>query len=296
MKKQLFAIIMLILIFCSGTCLAISEEERREYGILMSAVTFASDKIIGEYGDTIPDDLNTGDKFMRLIKNKIPEDYYKALKKYSIDIEPMGSYYLLLIINPENKSVILFDYSCTPETDGPVLLEPGKYDVNHLGLYDTCEHYKDEMSVENSLITITKAAWTSGVDNMKNPKEIYKESVSDVQRLYLWMRIRGKEKALEVLDSEGKLPIQHLWIYSTGMSQVNAGSLRPTDAIDLTVGKKDKIDKLRSEVNERGFFDWRTWSMKKNITKGWWLVKILYADGSPVLCDNKPCTYAIEVQ
>jgi len=295
MRKHLSAIILIILIFSSSSCLALSEEQRREYGVLISAVTFSSDKVIGEYGDTIPDDLNTGDKFMQFIKNKIPEDYYKALKKYSIDIKPKGSYYLLLVIDSDSKSIILFDYSCTPGADGTILLEPGKYDINHLDSYDTCKHYENETQAENSLITITEAVWTSGVDDMKNPKKIYEETASSVQKLYLWMRIQGKEKALEVLDSQGKLPIQHLWIYSTGMSQVDAGSLKPIDAIDLTVGKKDKINKLRLEVNERGFFDWRTWSMKRNITRGWWLVKILYADKTPVLCNDQPCEYAIKV-
>ncbi len=92
MRKQLSAIILVISIFSSGSCLAIYEEQRREYGVLISAVTLSSDKIIGEYGDTIPDDLNTGDKFMQLIKNKIPEDYYRALKKYSIDIKVVFSF------------------------------------------------------------------------------------------------------------------------------------------------------------------------------------------------------------
>lgn len=139
MRKHLSAIILIIFIFSSSSCLALSEEQRREYGVLMSAVTFSSDKIIGECGDTISDDLNTEDKFMQLIKNKIPEDYYKALKKYSLDIKPKGSYYLLLVIDPDSKSIILFDYSCTPEADGPVLLEPSKYDVNNIDKYDSCK-------------------------------------------------------------------------------------------------------------------------------------------------------------
>lgn len=103
----------------------------------MSAVTFSSDKVIGEYGDKIPADFSA-DKFMEFVKNRIPEDYYKALTAYSLEVKPKGSYYLLLVIDFKSKSVILFDFSCTPEADGPVLLEPDKYDLNNIDLYDKC--------------------------------------------------------------------------------------------------------------------------------------------------------------
>lgn len=100
----------------------------------MSAASYA---IIGEYGDTIPSDLP--DKFLSLIEKKIPDQYFRELKKYQLDIKPKGSYYFLIVIFPETKSIILFDYSCTPEPDGMVCLEPGKYDLNNIGLYNTCE-------------------------------------------------------------------------------------------------------------------------------------------------------------
>jgi hypothetical protein len=106
---------------------------------LLSAVTFSSDKVIGEYGDEIPNDFTVED-FMKLVKDKIPEDYYYALRKYQLSIEPKRTYYFLLVKKPENtNSIILFDYSCTPEADGPVLNEPYKYDLNNLELYDTCK-------------------------------------------------------------------------------------------------------------------------------------------------------------
>lgn len=137
MKKHLLITFYIaIILLTSNSCLALSEEQKREYGILESAVTFSSDKVIGEYGDRIPDDFN-GNRFLLLVKDKIPEDYYKALEKHQLDVMPKGSYYLLLIL--ENKQLILFDYSCTPEVDGPVLLEPEKYDINHLELYDQCK-------------------------------------------------------------------------------------------------------------------------------------------------------------
>lgn len=134
--------LLVFLVASTGSCATLSEEQRKEYGILESAVTFASDKVIGEYGDVIPNDF-TGDKFMKFVEDKIPKEYYKTLKKYLIDVKPKGSYYLLLVISPKSKTVILFDFSCTTEVDGPVLLEPDKYDVKNIDSYDTCKPLRD---------------------------------------------------------------------------------------------------------------------------------------------------------
>ena len=139
MKKQILVTLLAILtILTLSNCLDKAEEQKKEYGILKTAVTFASDKAIGEYGDKIPADL-TAEKFLEFLKKRIPEEHYEALKKYSLEIRPKGSYYLLLVYDPETKALILFDYSCTTEADGPVLEQPDKYDVNKLELYDTCK-------------------------------------------------------------------------------------------------------------------------------------------------------------
>jgi hypothetical protein len=137
MKKRIFiSIFLVVFVLSSVTCLALTETQKKEYGLLQSAATFSSDKIIGEYGDTIPDDFDK-DKFLIVVKDKIPDDYYNALTKHRIDVTPMKTYYLLKVY--DSNSLILFDYSCTSEVDGPILLEPEKYDLNHLELYDKCK-------------------------------------------------------------------------------------------------------------------------------------------------------------
>ena len=138
-RKQISLVILLVLALCSaGSCASLSEHQKREYGILESAVTFSADKVIGEYGDRIPDDFSA-EKFMALVKDKIPKDYYEALKKHSLEVRPKQSYYLLLIFDPDSKALILFDFSCTPKVDGPVLLEPGKYRLENIDVYDACK-------------------------------------------------------------------------------------------------------------------------------------------------------------
>jgi hypothetical protein len=139
MRGRLFVTFLLaVFIFSSSSCAVSSEIKISDYGVLCSAVSASSYAVIGEYGASIPTDF-TVEKFMTLSEKNIPEDYFKVLKKFFLDIKTKGSYYLLLVFDPDTKSLILFDYSCTPEPDGPVLLEPGKYDLNNLNLYDKCK-------------------------------------------------------------------------------------------------------------------------------------------------------------
>lgn len=134
--KRYLSFVFILVIFSVNACVTLLEEQKKKYGLLESAVTFSSDKVLGEYGDAIPDDFDSN-TFLQLVKDKIPEDYYGALKKYNLNIFPTGNYYLLKAY--DDKRLILFDYSCTTEIDGPVLLEIEKYDLDHLELYDKCK-------------------------------------------------------------------------------------------------------------------------------------------------------------
>lgn len=137
MKRRLsITVYLIIFVLVSCSCLALSERQKSDYGLLESAVTFSSDKVIGEYGDRLPDDFDAV-KLLNLVKNKIPTDYYYALKMHRLEVSPRRTYYLLRIY--DNAHLILFDYSCTPAVDGPVLLSPDKYDLDRLDLYDTCK-------------------------------------------------------------------------------------------------------------------------------------------------------------
>lgn len=138
MQKKLSFILLTFSIIVSTSCATIYEKQRNEYGDLTSAVTLSSDKVFGEYDEAIPDEFN-GEKFMQFIKDKIPGRYYEVLEKYSIEVRPKGTYYLIIITDPRTKKVVLFDYSCTLEPDGRVWLEPDKYDLNNLDLYDKCK-------------------------------------------------------------------------------------------------------------------------------------------------------------
>jgi len=123
-------------VFFICSCATIEEHRKQEYGILKSAVTFSSDKVIGEYGDQIPADFDD-QRFMDLVSDKIPEDYLDALKKHKLEVDPRGWYYLIKVYR--DGTLILFDYSCTIELDGPVLECPGALDLSDIDNYDKCK-------------------------------------------------------------------------------------------------------------------------------------------------------------
>lgn len=136
-KPASLAVALLLLVCTSSSCFSQTEALRRQYGVFGSAVTFSADKIAGEYGDSIPDTLdNTA--FLRIVRDKIPADYYEALQGYNLVVVPKGTYYLLKAYDRESNQLILFDFSCTPGVDGPVLLFPKEYDTNNLDQYDKC--------------------------------------------------------------------------------------------------------------------------------------------------------------
>jgi len=139
MTKRLISLVAgLLFIACTSTaCASHSEILKRQYGVLGSAVTFSADKIAGEYGDSIPDNLDNT-VFLEIVRDKIPADYYEALQNYALVIVPKGTYYLLKAYDRESNQLILFDFSCTPDVDGSVLLSPKEYNTDNLDQYDKC--------------------------------------------------------------------------------------------------------------------------------------------------------------
>jgi hypothetical protein len=127
MTKLVFTLILLSTCFSACAFANHCTPTQEEYGILQSAVTFSADKVFGEYGETIPENFSA-DGFKDLVKDKIPISYYRELEKYAFTVTPKKTHYYITVTCPADNSVLLFDYSCTPEVDGPVYLNPGEYD------------------------------------------------------------------------------------------------------------------------------------------------------------------------
>lgn len=150
---------------------------------------------------------------------------------------------------------------------------------------------------EDALVEIAEAVWTDKVTATdRQYGTSYVNSAPLEAPLYFWTRINGHAEALEHLRREGKLPIRHDWLKLLGPEWIYDNTGEPLDAIALSVGRDDQIAELQVELQSRKYFDWRTWSKKDNITRGWWRVSVKYADGEDVLCSGEPCRYIIEVK
>lgn len=151
---------------------------------------------------------------------------------------------------------------------------------------------------EEQLIVVKQTAWTNHVDKKSRQVEKTYQNTAPVAPLYLWMRVTGGEAALAQLKEEGKLPIRHKWFLERLIGTTPEGVTTMLDDINIPAGANRLLEQLQYEVNQRGFFDWRTWSMKEHIRRGLWRVRVVYADGEPVLCgqENVPCEFAIRVK
>ncbi len=138
-KSAIYLVISFTVVSLLVSCSTCREKERlKKYGVLSTAVTFSANKVYGVYGRKLPSGFNNV-MFMDTVKNKIPEESYEALSEYNLNVTPKGSYYLL--IADEDGKLILFDYSCTSELDGPVYENPGRYNTVEIDSYDVCRKH-----------------------------------------------------------------------------------------------------------------------------------------------------------
>jgi hypothetical protein len=136
-NRLLYFVCILLVVLYATSCLALSNAQKRDYDSLKTAVTLSKLAVKGEFGRAIPPDFDAK-VFLAVVQDKIPEQSYQVLENYPLQVIPKKGYYLLLVYDPENYSLILFSYSCEPGAEGRVLEYPENYDVNHLELYDKC--------------------------------------------------------------------------------------------------------------------------------------------------------------
>ena len=151
-----------------------------------------------------------------------------------------------------------------------------------------------QVEAEDALIEVSEVSWTNGIEEHQPLEQYVGETYN--RPLYLWMKIKGKTEALEKLKEHKRLPIRHKWFHLMGGTQYWEENPVLKDEIDLSVEVEDKIDQLHLELMNRSFFDWRIWSMKKNIKAGTWIVRMVYADNKPVKCGTKDCEWSIVVR
>lgn len=129
---------------------ALTERERRSYGILLSAVAESRNQVLGVFGDKIPPTFDRV-QFLNLMKEKLSGSYYRALKdRHFLYLIVKDGYYLLTIA--QGYRIILYDFSCTPEVDGRIILEPpGRFDLSRMERDDPCREMKLKSAPQHKL-------------------------------------------------------------------------------------------------------------------------------------------------
>jgi hypothetical protein len=128
--------------------------------------------------------------------------------------------------------------------------------------------YMTNVFAKDCGIEVINSFWADSIKE-KEPVGKYKdgEPVHKTQ-LYLWTKIKGDKAALDCLEQNKQLPIVHKWFCRRiAVGDYDTDPLTPTDKIELTVGNKAMVNKLKLEVDnsDDGSFDWRTWSKKEKL-------------------------------
>ncbi|HEY8025670.1 MAG TPA: hypothetical protein VIF60_13955 [Burkholderiaceae bacterium] len=146
------------------------------------------------------------------------------------------------------------------------------------------------------LLTVDRAVLADAVDNATRRFVHAVASPLTRKKVYFWMQLRGTPELLEKLkSSDGKITIHHVWrryVFN-----------RVETAFDksLQIGRAEDISKLDEQVAETGYFTWRIWSDKLNLTSGNWRVDLELNGHEPVMCQNgdeepQQCSYPFEVE
>lgn len=150
------------------------------------------------------------------------------------------------------------------------------------------------------LVELIDLKWCSSIatsdDQEKNrePVRVYQNgTIFKGSRLYLWMKVKGDQEALDLLRKGKKIGIIQKWKYQYYGTQ--------TDPIDVSIGTKklstEVINKLQQEINQRGYFDWRTWGTKDNLKAEKYTVEFVDDFYDPLNCaQSLSCTMSIKIR
>ena len=165
-----------------------------------------------------------------------------------------------------------------------------------IGFCLTTQAFSQTLSNRPELI-VTEFAWTNAVNSDRHFDHKYVDSAPTAPIVF-WTRIRATQEALDSLRQEGRFPIWHKWYVSCGATFRFDRSEDPIDAIDLRSAQREMlVQQLQVEVDNRGFFDWRTWSRKEAVSSCWYTIRVVDNRDSPLYCEelNDDCELTIKL-
>jgi len=155
-----------------------------------------------------------------------------------------------------------------------------------------------EKLTATSPIAVLQFQFTNDV-NGRCPVAVDSADFSTENGLVLWTNIVGGDEAIEVLRSKGRLPLRHKWERFTGVEYIYSDEPNANDEFEVareipisrSIGRERLY--LATEVAQRDFFDWRTWSRKQARSSEVYRVTVVDKLGDPIPCiaslDCTPC-------
>ena len=134
-------------------------------------------------------------------------------------------------------------------------------------------------------LVVAEFAWTNTVDSEKDFDRKYVDR-GPTAPIVFWTKVHATKEALDFLREDGRLPIWHKWFVSCGATVRFDGSSDPIDAIDLGTIPGDMFDQLQTEIDNRGYFDWRTWSRKERVSSCFYTIKVVDNKDSILYCEE----------
>jgi hypothetical protein len=147
-------------------------------------------------------------------------------------------------------------------------------------------------------LQVKAAVLTRGVDGEKNWIETTFQPKAKIRSgpIYLWTVLSGTEATLNALKHERFWPVRHIWRYKGVPGHGTPDDVkREKDPEWLKVGTIKKWPGLRAEVQESGWFDWRTWSYKAWLLPGEYEISVQIVEGPVLKQSGKECIYTFEV-
>jgi len=142
-----------------------------------------------------------------------------------------------------------------------------------------------------ALIQVTRSDFCRGIHNREPRDKVSGEVLTRPgQELYFWMEFTAGHPALDILEKGGELPIFHYW----------RKGIVVTDKPNVGITQEKWLetrDTIRSQVAEKGCFNWRTFSYKQNLESVTYTILILDANGDAVTSvgSGKPLKPEIKV-
>ncbi|MEK6781716.1 MAG: hypothetical protein AABY93_08415 [Bacteroidota bacterium] len=148
---------------------------------------------------------------------------------------------------------------------------------------------------KTQIFDVQQALWCKSVENATAGEQVSSAKVG--QPLSFWVQLSSsKRESIEVLKSI-KQPVIIKWFQLSG-----DGAIPEWDSFlqlnDLRLDdNQNSLSQKESALTNTGSFIYNTWTSIPSVTRsGAYIVRLVFYDNSPLMCDNGPCEYQINIE